>query len=119
MFEFILGSLHLLNSYLRINTKITKSSTLNIDHTLKSRDKVITICKNLNADTYINAIGGQELYDINDFKNKNINLKFIKSPPLNYKQFNNEFIPNLSIIDVLMFNSKDDIKNMLNQFQLI
>lgn len=119
LFEFILNSLHLLNSYLRINTKITISSTLNIDHTLKSRDKVIAICKYLNADTYINAIGGQELYNINDFKSKEINLKFIKSPPLNYKQYDNEFIPWLSILDVLMFNKRQDITNYLNKYTLI
>ena len=119
LFEFILGSLHLLNSYLRINTKITISSNINIDHTLKSKDKVIAICKNLNADTYVNAIGGQELYDVQDFKNKGLDLKFIKSPPLNYKQYNNEFVPWLSILDVLMFNRREDITNYLSKYVLI
>jgi len=119
LFEFILGSLHLLNSYLRIDTKITTSSNVNIDHTLKGRDKVVAICKKLNADTYINAIGGQELYDIQDFKNEGLNLKFIKSPPLNYKQYNNKFVPWLSTLDVLMFNKRQDITDYLNKYTLI
>ena len=119
LFEFILGSLHLLNSYLRVDTKITVSSDVNIDHTLKSRDKVIAICKELNADTYINAIGGQELYDVQDFKNEGLDLKFIKSPPLNYKQYNNEFVPWLSILDVLMFNKRQDITDYLNEYTLV
>jgi|TARA_R110001592_G_scaffold14672_3_gene65390 hypothetical protein len=119
LFDFILGSLHLLNSYLRIDTKITISSNVNIDHTLKGRDKVVAICKKLNANTYINAIGGQELYNIQDFKNEDLNLKFIKSSPLNYKQYNNEFIPWLSVLDVLMFNKRQDITNYLNKYTLI
>ena len=119
LFEFLLGSLHLVNSYLNINTKITISSNISINHTLKSRDKVIAICKNLNADTYINAIGGQELYDVLDFKNEGLNLKFIKSPALNYKQYNNDFVPWLSILDVLMFNKREDITNYLNKYILI
>lgn len=119
LFEFILGSLHLLNSYLRINTKITISSNVNIDHTLKGRDKVVAICKKLNASTYINAIGGQELYDVQDFRNENLDLKFVKSPPLNYKQYNNEFVPWLSILDVLMFNKRQDITNYLNKYTLV
>ena len=119
LFEFILNSLHLLISYLGINTKITISSNINIDHTLKSKNKVISICKKLNANTYINAIGGQELYNDKDFKNEGIDLKFIKSSFLKYKQYNNEFVPWLSILDVLMFNKKQDISNYLNNYTLI
>ena len=119
LFEFILGSLHLLNSYLRIDTKIIVSSKVNIDHTLKGRDKVVAICKKLNASTYINAIGGQELYNVQDFKNEGLNLKFVKSPPLNYKQYNNEFVPWLSVLDVLMFNKRQDITNYLNKYTLV
>tara|TARA_R110001583_G_scaffold65162_3_gene188425 strand:- start:6396 stop:7097 length:702 start_codon:yes stop_codon:yes gene_type:complete len=119
LFDFILNSLHLLLSYLRINTEIIKSSDVNIDHTLKSQDKIIAICKKLNTTTYINAEGGQKLYNINDFNNKGIKLKFIKSLPIKYKQFNNEFIPWLSIIDVLMFNKRQDIILYLNKYTLI
>jgi len=119
LFKFILDSLTLLNSYLDINTKITTSSTLDIDHSLKSQSKVIAICKNLNASTYVNAIGGQELYSVEDFKNKGLDLKFIKSPPLNYKQHNSEFVPWLSILDVLMFNKRQDIIDYINKYTLV
>ena len=119
LIDFILDSLHLLLSYLRINTEIIKSSDVNIDHTLKSQDKIIAICEKLNATTYINAEGGQKLYNIDDFNNKGIKLKFIKSLPIKYKQFKNEFIPWLSIIDVLMFNKRQDIIPYLNKYTLI
>ena len=119
LFEFILDSLHLLNSYLRIETKITISSNINIDHSLRSKDKVIAICKKLNANIYVNAIGGVDLYDVKDFKKEGLDLKFCKSPPLNYKQFNNEFVPWLSVLDVLMFNKRQDITDYLNKYTLI
>ena len=119
LFNFILNSLHILNSHLSINTKITISSNVDIDHTLKSKDKVIALCKKTNANTYINAIGGQELYNVKDFKDKNLELKFIKSNPLIYTQYKNEFIPWLSILDVLMFNGKQNTINYLNKFTLI
>ena len=119
LFKFILNSLNKLNLYLDINTKITASSTLNIDHTLKSQSKVIAICKNLNASTYINAIGGQDLYNVQDFKNEGLDLKFVKSPPLNYKQYKNEFVPWLSVLDVVMFNKRQDIIDYTNKYTLI
>ena len=119
LFEFIFNSLKLLTSYLRIGTKITISSSINIDHSLKSQDKVIAICKSLEADTYINAIGGQELYNKEDFSSHNLNLNFVKSPQLEYKQYENEFIPWLSIADVIMFNKRTNITDYLNNYTLI
>lgn len=118
LFEFILESLYILTSYLKIDTKIITSSNIDIDHELKSKNKVVAICKQLNASTYINAIGGKKLYNVQDFKNQGLDLKFVKSPPLNYKQYNNEFIPYLSILDVLMFNKRQDIINYLNKYTL-
>ena len=80
----------------------------------------MAICKNLKATTYVNAIGGQELYNVEDFSNKDIKLKFVKSNPLVYKQYKNEFIPWLSILDVLFFNDKKDIiKYLNNEYSLI
>ena len=89
------------------------------DISKKGIDIVIDICKALNASIYINAIGGQDLYSKEAFAQNQINLKFIKSHPINYPQFNNEFVPWLSIIDIMMFNSKNEIKKMLNEYELI
>ena len=77
------------------------------------------INKKLNSTIYINAIGGQELYDKDVFLDSGIELKFIKTLPYEYKQFNNEFVPNLSIIDILMFNSKEEVNLLLNKYELV
>lgn len=119
LFDFIFNSIKTINEFLDIKTELLVSSTIPIDHNLKSQDKVIELCKALNATRYINAIGGIELYNKETFANKNIQLNFIKTNYIEYKQFNNNFVPWLSIIDVLMFNSKEHVKSYLNQYTLI
>ena len=119
LFKFIYDSIILINKYLEIKTPIVISSTINVNHALKSQDKVLSLCKAQDADVYINSIGGVELYDKEVFKQNGIELNFIKSNPIQYKQFNNEFIPWLSIVDVMMFNSKEKIQEYLNNYTLI
>lgn len=102
-----------------MNTEILVSSEIQKDNSLKAQDRIIEINKQLNTSTYINAIGGQELYNKEDFKAVAIELKFIKMKPVEYKQFKNEFVPNLSMIDVLMFNSIENILDMLNKYELV
>jgi hypothetical protein len=119
LFKFIYNSIVLINYYLEIKTPIIISSSINTNHTLKSQDKVLSLCKAQNADVYINSIGGVELYDKTIFKQNGIKLNFIKSNPIKYKQFNNEFVSWLSIIDVMMFNSKEQIQEYLNEYTLI
>lgn len=119
LFEFIYQTILLINDFLDIKTKITISSTIEIDHSLKSQDKVLSLCQAKDANVYINSIGGTELYDKNVFKQHGIELNFIKSNPIQYKQFNNEFVPWLSIIDVLMFNTTEQIREYLNEYTLI
>lgn len=119
LFGFLRYSLETLAKYLGINTRFKVSSDLEKDNDLLAQDKIIDICRRLGADTYINLIGGQELYERSDFINENISLNFIKSSPMIYPQFSNEFIPSLSIIDLMMFNDLDRIKKMLNQYELV
>ncbi len=120
LFEFILFSTTQIINYLEIKTKIIKSSEININHDLKSEVKIIEICRKLNSNNYINPIGGLELYDKNNFKKESIDLQFLKSNDIKYKQFEIEFQQNLSIIDLMMFNSKEQIINLLNkEYKLI
>ena len=119
LFDFIYNSVRVLCKHLDIDTQIVKSSDIAINHSLKSQDKVIAICKARKATTYINAIGGQKLYTKSEFKEQGIDLAFIKTNPIQYKQFNEEFKPWLSIIDLIMFNSKEDLNKHINNYNLI
>lgn len=119
LFEFNYNSLTETLSYLSISTKITVSSSIKIDHQLKSEEKVLAICKVQNATNYINPIGGIELYSKERFELNGIKLEFQKSNPIIYSQYKNEFVPWLSILDVLMFNTKEEVKIFLNDYQLL
>lgn len=119
LFEYIYHSVNEICKYLEINTTIIKSSHININHELKSQDKVIAICRELGARQYINAIGGKGLYSKDVFISHHIDLKFIEADLLMYKQYEYSFVPWLSILDVLMFNSVDEVRNMLNRCKLV
>jgi hypothetical protein len=119
LFNFIMHTLKTILKFLNINTKIVISSTISIDHQLRSDDKVIKICKERGANYYFNPIGGLDLYSNEKFKKNNLDLQFIKSKNLTYNQFSNDFIPWLSIIDVMMFNSIIEIKNFMQKYELI
>jgi len=117
--DFIANSIKEIALYMEINTEIIISSQLKKNNALKNKEKVLHICELLNASQYINAIGGQELYCKDEFARHNIGLNFIKSNNIKYEQFNNEFVPWLSIIDVMMFNNKEEVAKMLNSYELI
>ncbi len=115
LFRFILNSLERVGGYLNIETPILTSSNIPVNHDLKSQDKVLAMCSNRGGDTYINPIGGVDLYKKNDFLSQKIKLRFLKTKPFIYSQYNNEFVPWLSIIDVMMFCSKEQIGLYLNE----
>lgn len=117
--KFVTYSLKKICDFLSIETTILISSEIQKNNDLKGQDKIIEICKKLKADNYINAIGGTELYDKEAFVKSKLSLNFIKPNTIIYSQFKNEFIPWLSIIDVMMFNSPEQIKSFLIQYDLI
>jgi len=108
-----------INNYLGIKTEIISTSSMYGNCALKAQNKIIDICKKENATIYINPIGGVELYNREDFTDKNLELFFIKSNDIKYLQFSNDFSPWLSIIDVMMFNSPQTITNFLEQYTLV
>lgn len=110
LFRFLHHSIVSTCMHLGIATEIRVSSTVDIDHNLKGQDKVLAMCEVLGAKTYINAIGGMQLYSKEIYQERGIDLKFIRSKPFEYPQFGAPFIPWLSIIDVMMFNPLDEIK---------
>lgn len=114
LFDFIFNSVQKIKNHLGIKTEIIISSDLDIDHDLKSSEKVISICRKIGAADYINPIGGLELYDKEVFKTHQINLQFIKSQPFVYTQFGKPFVPWLSILDVLMFVDQKSVERQIN-----
>ena len=113
---------HIINAivdYLEINTKLLVSSSIFIDHNQKGQDRVISMLKELGASMYINPIGGLDLYNKEAFIEEGIKLRFLESKLPPYRQFEDEFVPSLSIIDILMFNDKEKISNMLAEYSIL
>jgi hypothetical protein len=113
LFGYLHHSLAAICAHLRIDTEIIVSSSVPFDEELRAQDKVIAICQALGAKRYINPIGGTELYAKEDFIARGIKLQFLKSRPFEYAQFGNEFVPWLSIVDVLMFNPVEAVRECL------
>lgn len=107
------------SNYLQLSTKFLISSELKYDRTKKGQHRILDLCKLLGAETYINPIGGQEIYSKELFTMHHIDLFFINCKEnLSYRQFEDTFTPNLSMIDVLMFNSQEETRGLLNEFNL-
>jgi len=115
--KFIGNSIIKIADHLGLKSSIIYSSEIDKEHSLKGQDKILGICNTLKASEYVNSIGGIDLYNKSDFEANNIKLCFLKTQPITYKQFNDSFIPNLSILDVLMFNSVENIKEMLEKYE--
>ena len=108
--------------YLGIDTKITVFSALNIEiEEPNAPDEwALNICKALgNVDEYINPPGGTTFFDKSKYDNAGVKLKFLSSNLTPYVQKIGRFEPGLSIIDVMMFNSVEQIKKMLDDYKFI
>ncbi len=72
----------------------------------------------MSADVYINPVGGMGLYHRDSFLKAGITLKYLVTDAYEYRQWDNVFVPDLSIIDLLMFNSIESVNDLLNKFHL-
>ena len=107
-------------AYLGLEKKFYQSSELSVSNDHGRAERLIEITKSLGESSYINAVNGQELYEKGFFKEKGIDLYFLK-PNLNpYPQGNTkEFVNGLSMIDVLMWNNKEEVVQWVGDTQLI
>ena len=117
--DFLTHSIEETCKSIGITTRIGKTSDFATYGRLKKEDRIYEYCRLTGADTYINAVGGQDLYSYDEFMKHGITLKFISSQLPAYPQRTEKFVPGLSIIDVMMFNSKEQISQMLKQYSLI
>jgi len=119
LFDFLHNSIVEVCEYLNIRTKIVVASQIETDHSLKSQDKVVALCKKVGGAVYINPIGGRELYHRDAFMAHGIDLKFLQPRPVKYEQLGDAFVPWLSIVDVMMFNSSQSCSELLTEYELI
>lgn len=118
LFEWHVTSFHLIMDFLAIRTTMAQSSVNYDNRNLKGPSRILDICTKENCKQYINPEGGINLYNKRMFEGKGIELSFLKTGDVIYKQFKNKFVPCLSILDILMFNSADRVGAFLNMYKL-
>lgn len=117
--DYLGHQLQALAAFMGIKTEFVVTSRCYENEHLSGQARVLDICKREEAGIYINAQGGQALYDAEKFRSAGIDLRFIAMRQLPYKQRRVEFVPNLSIIDTLMEVGSVNIRQYLNAFDLI
>jgi hypothetical protein len=81
--------------------------------------RIFEICDREGANTYVNPVGGAELYDKTHFTANEIQLHFVETSGYEYNQFKGDFEPHLSIIDVLMHNGIEKTKEMIHNYKVV
>lgn len=117
--RFAEHSIRRICGYLNIATPIRIGSELGLPARMDKQERVVTIAHKLHAKLYINPIGGTSLYSPALFRAHGLELRFLRMNDLSYPQFNQPFVPSLSIIDVLMFNGQTETRALLKSFALI
>ena len=121
--DLIVKTTQVICKYLDMQLKYHIASTIDFDKEMikEPGDWALSICNSMNAQNYINPYGGYEIFDENKYNQNGVDIKFLKSKLTPYQQsWRKEFMPGLSIIDVMMFNSKEKIKEMLlNDYDLL
>ncbi len=108
--------------YIGINFqgKLLSEMNLEIDKVNAPDEWALNVCKALkNVTEYWNPPGGMEFYDRLKYKQQGIELYFHKVNFTQYNQYRSTFESGLSIIDVMMFNSPEQIRVMLDSYELL
>lgn len=117
--QYLANHICVLSKFMGIDTALVMSSRYYGNGDLSGQSRVIDICKREDAQTYINAQGGQSLYNLQAFRDRGVDLCFLAMRPLPYKQRKAGFVPYLSIVDALMEVGPVEMKNHLEAFELI
>lgn len=99
---FLIQQISAFSELLGLQTEIIRSSDVYENSHLSGQERILDICRQENADEYINLSGGKKLYDSASFNEKGIALRFLTCQASPYKQQSAEHVPSLSIIDMLM-----------------
>ena len=78
----------------------------------------LSISKALGCDTYVNPPGGMSFFDRDKYKTAGIKLQFLQQELIPYVQKLGRFVEGLSIIDLMMFCKEDEIREMMEHYEL-
>lgn len=117
--DYLHHSLLAVREHLGLDTDLVRSRDQQGDAALKGQERILDICRREGAAVYVNAIGGTELYEREAFAAQGVQLRFLKPRPTSYLQWGGPHLPWLSIVDVLMFNSRATARALLAEADLV
>lgn len=119
LFEFVAHSIRTVKTRLGIGAELLVSSELGNTREHKGQERVLAICAALGATEYVNPIGGLTLYQPEAFAQQGIQLRFHRIGEVRYPQLQSQFLPNLSVLDMLMFVGVSGVKDELTNFEWV
>jgi hypothetical protein len=104
---------------LPLNLKISSYENYNYSAVSNAGDWALRICEQVGGAEYINPIAGKDLFDEFKFDESKIKLNFLEHGDISYGQRRSGVIESgLSIIDVMLFNSNEQIHSLLKNYML-
>ena len=120
LFLYLENSLKVLSRHFQLNPSFVRSSEVIKVSNYKNEELVIELCKALDVRRYVNSPGGVELYSESNFESKNVDLMFIWSDDLTYKNRENNFTKRLSVIDAMMYLEPTTLQKYIHSgFRLV
>jgi len=83
---------------------------------LTGTELILSYCKELDADKYLSGMGGKKYLEQEYFENNNIKLEYQNYTPIVYPQRFGDFIPNLSVIDLLFNCGKESLSRIMGNY---
>lgn len=119
--ELNVEGLKIICKYLKIafDYIVFSKSDIKLTNINEPDDWALEISKKLGATEYYNSPSGIDFFNASKFQENNINIYFLKNKLIEYNQEKKPFEPGLSIIDVLMFNSLEEIDSMLDNVDIL
>lgn len=112
-------SLRLVFEYLGLAREWRFASDLPSAGPLRGAERIQDLCRQLGAQTYVNASGGRALYDAAAFSAQGLALRFLQSQGTPYaQQGGGAFVPNLSMLDLLMHLPPEAVREQLTRYTL-
>ncbi|RXJ55390.1 WbqC family protein [Candidatus Marinarcus aquaticus] len=110
--EICIDIIKTISSYLEFKTKFYRSSEMNISG--DKNERLINICQELNAQLYYSGQSANSYINVKKFQEKGIEVKFQNFNCVPYEQFYGEFIPYLSVLD-LLFHCGKESRNIIQK----
>ena len=118
--RYLTNQLRVVSEYLGIKTEIKLLSEVTPRWDCRAPEVIRRTCEHFGHTTFTSSINGNIYYTKDAFREMGINLHFLRrNDDIRYKQRSDEFIPDLSIIDTMMYCSRDELHDMLDRYHFV